>query len=207
MTRGYFVTGTDTGVGKTFVATALARHAVSLGRRVFAFKPIETGCKGEGDDQRLLCAAAGDWQRGPQRGLYQFRQPAAPLVAAAAEARTIDCDAIVELVRSTPSDLTIVEGAGGWRVPVTDTADMSVLARHLGLPIILVARAGLGTINHTLLSAEAIARDGCTLATVLLSLHPHDDRTFALSNAAQLSRFLPVHIFDGGPAPFSSLLS
>jgi len=87
--KGLFITGTDTGVGKTFVACALARAARAAGHRVFAFKPIETGCElraGElvGSDQSLLVEAAGGWQQGVLRGTYQFRKPASPLVAARA---------------------------------------------------------------------------------------------------------------------------
>lgn len=193
---GYFVTGTDTGVGKTFVTCALARRGVAAGKRVFAFKPIETGVVGlEGEDQAALCAAAGNWQAGPLRGLYRFPMPAAPLVAATED---IDVELILRTARE-PADLTLVEGAGGWRVPVTASLDMGGLAKRLGLPVILVARGSLGTINHSLLSIEAIERDGCTLAGVVLSVRPEDDPAFASSNAAQIRRVWPgaVELFDG----------
>lgn len=201
--NGYFVTGTDTNVGKTYVSTALARRAVARGHKVFAFKPIETGCAAGPDgqyigaDQELLAAAAGNWQHGPLRGLYRFRLPAAPLVAAAAESAAIDLDFIVrtaaDSARQHAASLTIVEGAGGWRVPITPDGDMSTLARLLGLPVILVARAALGTINHTLLSIEAILRDGCTIAAVVLSRRPEDD--LAESNRDQIARRWPGQIF------------
>lgn len=187
---GYFITGTDTGVGKTFVSTALARRAVLGGHRVFGFKPIETGCVGLGEDQTALVAAAGGWQTGSLAGVYQFELPAAPLVAAAAESRPIDLDLIESTFRSgaASSTFTLVEGAGGWRVPITANLDMSGMALLLGLPVILVARATLGTINHTLLSAEAIVRDGCSLAAIVLSLRPEDDRTLLSTNVAELAR-------------------
>jgi dethiobiotin synthetase len=191
MPSAYFVTGTDTGVGKTFVAVALARRARSNGRRVFAFKPIETGCDGNsGADQELLCEAAGGWQTGSLRGMYRLRRPVAPFVAAQEEGVEIDIGAISSCVRygSSLADLTLVEGAGGWRVPLTSTADMGTLAAQLQLPVILVARATLGTINHTLLTVEAIVRDGCTLAGIVLSSRPGEDPAFTSSNADQIGR-------------------
>lgn len=200
--KGYFITGTDTNVGKTYVSTALARRAVALGHKVFAFKPIETGCligpDGQyvGADQEALAVSAGDWQRGPLRGLYRFALPAAPLVSADAEFSAIDLDLVActttMAVAQHSASFTIVEGAGGWRVPITPDADMSTLARLLGLPVILVTRAALGTINHTLLSIEAILRDGLSIAAVVLSRRPEDD--LADSNQHQISRRWPGRI-------------
>jgi dethiobiotin synthetase len=196
--NGYFITGTDTNVGKTYVTTSLARRAVARGHKVFAFKPIETGCaRGPdgayiGADQEHLATAAGNWQQGPLRGLYRFALPAAPLVAATAESAAIDVDLITHTATTTAATLTLVEGAGGWRVPITATADMGTLARLLGLPVLLVARAALGTINHTLLSIEAIVRDGLSLAAVILSRRPEDD--LAESNLEQIARRWPGRI-------------
>jgi len=191
----YFVTGTDTGAGKTYVSAALLRRARALGRRTFGFKPIETGCtEALGPDQQVLCDAAGGWQTGPLRGLYQFRNPVAPRVASEAEALPIDLDLVVSTARSVSADFTIVEGAGGWRVPVTDSADMAVLAKKLGAPVIVAARAGLGTINHTLLTLEAVERDGCTAAAAILSRRPDEDVGFAEQNAAEIRRRWPGRV-------------
>jgi dethiobiotin synthetase len=195
---GYFVTGTDTNVGKTYVTSALARRARVLGRKVFAFKPIETGCAASADgaligaDQELLAAAAGDWQRGELRGVYRFPLAAAPLVAATAAGATLDLATLVVTERagvaSHQPDLVLVEGAGGWRVPITLTADMGTLARQLALPVIIVARAGLGTINHTLLSIEAVERDGAQIAAVVMSQRPTDDADSTASNRFEILR-------------------
>ena len=191
--KGYFVTGTDTGVGKTFVSCALARTGVSRGQRVFAFKPIETGCTPVGGhlvgaDQELLAAAAGGWQRGELRGVFRFPIPAAPRVAAEASGVAIELERVASVLRAgaVDADLVVVEGAGGWRVPITDRADMSSLARIVGLPVVVVARAGLGTINHSLLTVEAVERDGLTVAALVLSCRPDDDPDFAASNAHEL---------------------
>jgi dethiobiotin synthetase len=214
--RRLFVTGTDTGVGKTFVTAALARRARQLGRKVFAFKPVETGCQwldGQlvGSDQEIVCEAAGGWQTGPLRGVYQLVQPMAPFVAARAEGTQIDLEQIVRAANSVRDvDLLLVEGAGGWRVPITENDDMSALARRLGTKVVVVARAGLGTINHSLLTIEAVERDGLEIVGVVLSRHPTEDAQFARSNAEQIRRRWSgsVLIFDGSePFILDSLLS
>ncbi|HET9620334.1 MAG TPA: dethiobiotin synthase [Kofleriaceae bacterium] len=104
--KGYFVTGTDTNVGKTYVSTALARRGVARGHKVFAFKPMETGCTRDesgnyvGADQELLAEAAGNWQQAELRGLYRFALPAAPLVAASEVGAHIDLDLISATART-----------------------------------------------------------------------------------------------------------
>jgi len=209
--NGYFVTGTDTNVGKTYVTCAMARRAVARGFKVFAFKPMETGClpgaDGEliGADQELIASAAGNWQRGPLRGLYRFPLPAAPLVAAQVAGATVDLSLVVDTARhgaiENQATLTLVEGAGGWRVPITPEADMSTLARELALPVLIVARAGLGTINHTLLTIEAVQRDGLQLATVVISQRPDDDPAATQSNRAQINRRWPGLVLTLGSDP------
>lgn len=214
----YFVTGTDTSVGKTYVTCALARRARALGHRVFAFKPIETGCTPGPDgslvgaDQELLREAAGGWQDGELRGAYRFKLPAAPLVAAEAEASTVDLDAALRITRQGASangiSVSLVEGAGGWRVPITPTADMGTFAKALGVPVLLVARAGLGTINHTLLTIEAVERDGLTVGGVVLSERPDDDRVLTASNREQIMRRWPGRIIVlGVPESLDLLLA
>ena len=190
---GYFVTGTDTGVGKTHVTEALARCGRTLGKKVFAFKPIETGCEDVGGglagmDMDALWKAAGSWQTGDLRGVYRFRIPVAPLVAARAESAEIDLDRIDRVFREgvAQSEVALVEGAGGWRVPVTDTADVGTLAKRTGLPVVVVCRATLGTINHSLLTIEAVERDGCQVAAVVLSRRPDESGEFARSNRDEI---------------------
>jgi dethiobiotin synthetase len=216
---GYFVTGTDTGVGKTFVTAAIAQRACGAGHKVLAYKPIETGCTRGADaeyvgaDQEALALAAGNWQTGALRGLYRFGLPASPLVAAAAEQASIDVLAVIEAVQrgvaGSGASVVLVEGAGGWRVPITRACDMGGLALALGFPVILVARAGLGTINHTVLSLEAIERDGATCAGVVLARRPDDDVAAAESNRDQVQHRWsgPVEIFGGDPAALDRFLS
>jgi dethiobiotin synthetase len=188
---GYFLTGTDTGVGKTHVTATLAARGRRLGKRVFAWKPVETGCvavngKLVGADQEMISS---DWQQGELRGLYRFVRPASPMAAARGEGR-IEPQRIVETFQSGTSnaDLVLVEGAGGWRVPITEDLDMGGLAKLLGLPVIVVARGGLGTINHTLLTVEAVDRDQQVVAAVVLSCWPEDDQAFVEENANEIRR-------------------
>lgn len=188
----YFVTGTDTGVGKTYATSALAARGRQRGLRVFAWKPIETGCKAVngrwlGEDQEIISS---DWQTGALRGLYQFQRPAAPLMAANSEHLSIDLAPLLAAFQtgSSMADLVLVEGAGGWRVPITIQVDMAGLSAFLELPVILVARGGLGTINHTLLTIEAIQRDSQSIAAVILSRRPDDDVAFVEENAHEIGR-------------------
>ena len=181
--KGLFVTGTDTGVGKTFVSCELVRRARAAGHRVFAFKPIETGVTGEwGEDQLALAQASGS----VPRGTYRLSLPAAPLVAARAAGIEIDLSRIEIDMLSGVEGATrvLIEAAGGWRVPVTERHSTSELARRSGLPVLIVARAGLGTINHTLLTYEAVTRDGLRVEAIVLSIRPGEDRAFAESNAS-----------------------
>lgn len=211
---GYFVTGTDTGVGKTHVTEALARSARTLGKKVFAFKPVETGCEVIGDrrvgaDMEALWKAAGSWQTGDLRGVYHFLSPVAPLVAAREESVEIDLDRVDRVFRegAAQAEVSLIEGAGGWRVPFTETADTSVLAKRSGLPVVVVARATLGTINHSLLTIEAVERDGCQVAALVLSRRPEESADFARGNRDQiLERWKgTVIVYEGSDSVLRSL--
>ena len=201
-----FVTGTDTGVGKTFVATALCREGVRRGWSVLGHKPIETGCalvdgKATPADALALVEAAGGWQKTDEAICqYRFEPPVAPLAAATLANVRIDLVKVVSAIHrlAAARDLAIVEGAGGWRVPITPTDDMGGLACRLGWPVLIVARAGLGTINHSLLTVEAVEYDGCEVWGIALSVLPTDDRDFARENRDEIARRAgcPVWLFD-----------
>lgn len=191
---GAFITGTDTGVGKTFVTAALAGH-LSATRKVAAVKPVESGCETGpagmvAADAEAIAAAAGGWQSPTARCLYRLAAPLAPAVAARRERVDVDLAECVGFVKAVAAgaDLVLVEGAGGWRVPLTESERISDLAVRLGLPVLVVGRAGLGTINHTVLTVETIARDGCELLGVVLSVRPDESVAMAMSNAEEISR-------------------
>jgi len=171
VTRGLFITGTDTGVGKTVVACAIARGLVGRGLDVGVLKPAETGVGTEGPlDARALREAAGADEPLERVCPQQFALPAAPTVAAAAEGREVDLDAMDAACHalSTRHEILLVEGAGGLLVPLAAKLCMADLAAHWALPVVVAARAALGTINHTLLTLEALERRGLVLAGVVV---------------------------------------
>ena len=164
----YFVTGTDTGVGKTLISCALLHGFAAQGKRVAGMKPVAAGCAG-GDiheDVRRL-RAAGNVQASPgQINPYCFAPAVAPHLAAQFAGVIINFARIVESFTGLAgqADEVIVEGAGGFVVPLNDGQDSADLAAQLGLPIILVVGMRLGCLNHALLTVEAIAARGLTLA-------------------------------------------
>ena len=170
--RGFFVTGTDTGVGKTLVSTALVRALRARGIDAAGMKPVETGVGPAGPlDALALREAAGGADPLEDVCPERFALPAAPSVAAEEEGRTVDLGRIraaFERLRARHA-CVIAEGAGGLLVPLAPGLDMADLARDLGLPLLVVTRAALGTINHTRLTLEAIAARGLALAGVVIS--------------------------------------
>ena len=164
----FFVTGTDTGVGKTLVSCALVRAYAARGLRVAGFKPVAAGCDSDGlnDDAKALWAAGNVPLSYAEVNPCCLTQPVAPHLAAAAAGQRIELAHLVEAYRAlaTRVDRVIVEGAGGFRVPLNDTHDTADLARALNLGVILVVGMRLGCINHALLTCEAIAARGLTLA-------------------------------------------
>jgi len=172
VTRGLFVTGTDTGVGKTVVACALVRGLRARGVDVGVMKPVETGVGPEGPaDARALREAAGVDDPLEQICPQIFALPAAPTVAARHEGRRVDRQAIRAAFDALAArhDAMVVEGAGGLLVPAADGMSMADLARELGSPLVVVARGALGTINHTLLTLEAATARGLRVAGVIVS--------------------------------------
>src|ERR1700689_2346622 len=151
----FFITGTDTDVGKTAFTCWLVRAWLTRGRNAAALKPISTGDR---EDALLLRDAIGSRLTLDQINPLHFREPAAPLLAARAENRSIDFAALnhdIEAMRTRFSHLA-VEGVGGWRVPLAPGYDVRDWARELGFPVVVVARGTLGTLNHTLLTVDSI---------------------------------------------------
>lgn len=193
------MTGTDTGVGKTWVACRLAETWAAQGLRVGVFKPAESGSGG--DAQALIRAAASDLPLRLVRP-YAFRKPLAPAVAAALEGRRISLTRLKAAYRgiAAVSDRVLVEGAGGLLVPYAPRLDGAGIARTLGLPLLIVARAGLGTLNHSLLTVEAARRRGLRVAAIVLN-GPQSPRDPSVrSNAAVLRKLSGLPVF--GPIPW-----
>jgi dethiobiotin synthetase len=200
--KAIFVTGTDTGCGKTAVACALARAARAAGLRVRAIKPIETGCAdGAPADALALAEAAGDDAPLERLCPYRFALAAAPEAAAAAEGRAIELARIADAfaLAAKDADLLIAEGAGGLLVPIAPGLDMADLAAGLDLPLVVAARAALGTINHTRLTLEAASARGLRVLGVAISyttaVHPPADQR----NLELLLARLPVPLLGELP--------
>lgn len=161
--RGWFITGTDTGVGKTHVACGLLQVLAAEGIRAVGFKPVATGCMGpvgalRNDDALALMAAGGVAAAYETINPYAFAPPIAPHLAAQAAGIAIRPAPILRAFASLAgqAEAVVVEGAGGWRVPLGKDWEMGDLARQLRLPVILVVGMRLGCLNHALLSAQAI---------------------------------------------------
>ncbi len=172
MTRKqFFVTGTDTNVGKTLVAAGLLLVAKKQGLRTAALKPVAAGCEKteaglRNDDALLLQSVITEPLMYEQINPIALQSAIAPHIAAMQEKRVLSADRIAGFCRGSlqQADFTLIEGAGGWRVPLHPRETMAVLTQLLQLPVILVVGVRLGCINHALLTVEAIRNDGLQLA-------------------------------------------
>lgn len=177
MKQMYFVAGTDTGVGKTFASCVLLKAAEKSGLRTLALKPVSAGC-----DLFDLGGGKSQWQNEDALALMEnmsvklpyaqvnpiaLEAPASPHISAALESKVVRADRVVGYCRGalmTPADFVLIEGAGGWRVPISPSESMADIAKQLELKVILVVALKLGCLNHALLTAEAIRKDGLEIA-------------------------------------------
>ncbi|WP_095147165.1 MULTISPECIES: dethiobiotin synthase [unclassified Pseudomonas] len=199
MSAAYFITGTDTDVGKTTIAAGLLQAARSAGLSTAAGKPVASGCdvtpKGlrNADALALLdqCSVPLTYA---EVNPMAFEPAIAPHLAARESGVALTVQSLLVPMRhilGKQADFTLIEGAGGWRVPLADQDNLSDLAMALGLPVILVVGVRLGCINHALLTAEAIARDGLQLAGWVANII--EPRTSRLEeNLATLAERLPA---------------
>lgn len=202
--HGLFVTGTDTGVGKTRIATILAHLVKGRGLVVRPRKPVESGClRGEHGlipaDAATLQAAAGSHESLVRICPYRFESAFSPERAAALAGQNLTLEDIVDVCRQgvAEADFLLVEGAGGFYSPLASGVLNADLAVAVNLPVLLVAADRLGTINQTLLAVEAIKCRGLTLAAVVLNqVKPDIDPQ--MDNAAELSRWLGEPVLKVG---------
>jgi dethiobiotin synthetase len=192
-TRGIFITGTDTGVGKTLVASALVRCLTQRGIDVGVMKPIETGVppspKLQTDGARLW-KAAGCHDPMTEVSPYQFRLPLAPLAAAKAEGRTVLVTTIIRIFQALVQkhSFIVVEGAGGINVPITQSFNMTDLIHRMKLPVVVVGFSGLGGVNHALLTIQALrGRKIPILALVLNQRRPVLTKTESLQEQSTVT--------------------
>lgn len=172
MKKNYFITGTDTDVGKTLISEALLLKAKEQGLRTVGLKPVAAGAYAAEDGLRnedavRLQNAATENLPYAQVNPVLFESAVAPHIAAAQEERRITIASLVGYVRGAmmqPADLRLIEGAGGWSVPLNDREPISLLPKFLEIDVILVVGMKLGCLNHALLTAQAIRQSGLTIA-------------------------------------------
>ncbi len=225
--NGLMVVGTDTGVGKTLIAGAIARRLVAQGVRVEVFKPAATGCERVGgrfvpEDTAFLACNAESQLTLSEITPIMLKTPAAPNVSARHENKRIDLDEIFNAYRHIAKILeqdnadqrcVIVEGVGGLMCPISDDFLVIHVALALRLPVVIVAHAGLGTINHTLLTAHAARNAGLDVAGIVINKYITD--TAALgdngivmeTNPGEIQRFSSLPILAIVPAEESNNVS
>ncbi|HUO75095.1 MAG TPA: dethiobiotin synthase [Solirubrobacteraceae bacterium] len=197
--RGLFVTGTDTGVGKSVLAAAIIAALRARGTAVRALKPVITGLDDPPDpdwppDHALLARAAGCTAEAVM--LIGYGPAASPHLAAELAGRPIDPVQLRSATRAAASEgeVAIVEGVGGLLVPLSGTYDVRRFALDLGLPLVIAARPGLGTINHTLLTLEAARHAGLAVAGVVLTPWPEHPSEIERSNRETIARLGEVSV-------------
>jgi len=186
-----FITGTDTNAGKTFVTALLTRTLRTRGFETIALKPL---CSGERSDVEILQAASDHRLSLDETNPVWLREPAAPLVAARLENRTLSLDALLSWFRhlSSKHPSLLVEGAGGWLVPITPTETIADLAARLALPVVVVVANRLGCINHTLLTLESIRAWGLHCPGIILNTLPTTDDIATRTNREILEQHTSI---------------
>ena len=199
--RGLFVTGTDTGAGKSVVAAAVCAALAAGGHRVAAFKPVVTGLDepaggGWPADHELLARVANGGQAPAEVAPRRFGPAVSPHLAAELAGETLTLAELEPAARAAAAraDLLVAEGVGGLLVPLAADGSVRDLAVALGLPLVVAARPGLGTINHTLLTLEAARAAGLPVAAVVLTPWPEEPSVMERSNRATIERLGAVEV-------------
>jgi dethiobiotin synthetase len=207
--RGAFVTGTGTAVGKSIVAAAICATLVARGERVAAFKPVVTGLDeataGWPPDHELLAAACGGTQAPEDVAPYRFGPPLSPHYAAELAGETVEPARLLSAARAAGDRFLVAEGVGGLLVPLTAAYLVRDLAVDLGLPVVIAAASGLGTINHTLLTIEAAQARGLHVAGVVMTPWRARPEPIEESNRSTVERLGGVRVSGLPPATPRSL--
>ena len=190
----FFITGTDTGVGKTYVTRLILETLRNEGRDAVGYKPVACGDR---EDAAILSAASGGLDLDEINPVY-LNTPVAPYVAAMLENRTVNPAELIAGFHHLAAKhaQVLVEGAGGWEVPITKNYFISDLAKDLGLPVILVAANRLGALNHILLTLAAIKAKGLTCAGIILNQLGDEMDTPMITNKGILSSLTDVPVLD-----------
>ncbi len=190
----FFITGTDTGVGKTYVTCLLLEGLRNAGVDAVGYKPVACGDR---DDATRISAASGGLDSNSVNPVY-LNTPVAPYVASMLENRTIDPAELLAGFKhlSTTHQTVLVEGAGGWEVPITASYRISDLAADLKLPVILVAANKLGALNHILLTIEAIRAKGLVCAGIFLNQLEDEMDTAMITNKGIIQDLTGIPLLD-----------
>jgi len=204
--KRWFITGTDTEIGKTMVASALIRHLVTEGYRVAAMKPVASGCEMteaglRNDDALRVIEASNVTLPYDVVNPFAFEPAIAPHIAAREAGQSIDIDKISELAGTIETDYLIVEGVGGWCVPLGETTMLAELARTTADEVIIVVGMRLGCINHALLTAAQVTRDGMSLKGWIAN-HVDPEMHVQSENIATLQALMPCPML--GVLPWNS---
>ena len=220
--KRFFITGTDTDAGKTFVAAGLLGAAKRANLRTIGLKPVAAGAelvegKWCNEDALALMAQTSVKLVYEQINPILLKEPIAPHIAAEKEAISLSVSRLEGVIKGsllTPHDFALVEGAGGWRVPLNSREMLSDLAKSLGYPVILVVNMKLGCINHATLTAESIARDGLNLVGWVANMGqdmPYYDENVAAINsiitAPLLAKLGRYENLDDSHQEFDNILS
>lgn len=199
--RGWFVTGTGTEVGKTIVAAVLARTRAVRGEDVAVFKPAVSGLDDYAasealPDHELLRLASGSTQSDDAIAPYRYGPPVSPHLGAELAGEEIDPARLVAAARAAGASVgtLVCEGVGGFLVPLTPTYLVRDFAAALGLPVVIAAAPGLGTINHTLMTVESVRAAGLDAAAVVLTPWPEEPGVLERSNHESIERLGKVRV-------------
>ena len=210
--RGLFVTGTDTSVGKTVLAAAICAALAGRGATVSAFKPVVTGLDdppGEWPpDHELLASAASAGQAPDEVAPWRFGPAVSPHLAAELAGTALEPPRLVEAARAaaTAGDVLVCEGVGGLLVPLAPDYSVRDFAVELALPVLVAARPGLGTINHTLLTIEAARAAGLSVAGVAMTPWPAEPSAIERSNRETVARLGGVPVAARPPTSPDTLV-
>ena len=201
-TKGFFVTGTDTGVGKTVITVALIKAICRLGFTAGGMKPIESGCLQQGDvlvpsDGMFIKTIAHMEENIGQITPCRFKSPLAPLPASEIEGISVDFEKLNKAFADISGnyDVVIVEGIGGLLVPITRNYFVIDMAKDFNLPLIVVSRPSLGTINHTMLTVNYALKEGLRVAGIIINYNQPPENTLAeATNPEIIKRISPVPV-------------
>lgn len=190
---GLLVTGTDTGIGKTWVSALLVKELRKGGSATVGLKPVSSGSR---EDAERLWEASGGALDLDVINPWWFQTPVAPLVAKRIEGRELPMESLVEHIHQVRDahDFTIVEGVGGWEVPIGEGYSFPDYAKALGFPVLVVAANWLGALNHTLLTVKAIQAAGLECVGVILNHLEAERDVAATTNRAILEELCPVPV-------------